>query len=76
MKLAIEIFWSFIIGLVFSMFPTLFYNVADGYAFQLDSWWHWLFSGYQLDGFEEFCFAFVIAILVFQSVNYYRTLKD
>ena len=44
MKLAIEIFWSFIIGLVFSMFPMLFYSGADGYVFQLGRWWSGLFK--------------------------------
>lgn len=76
MKLAIEIFWSFIIGLVFSMFPLLFYSGEGGYVFQLGRWWSGLFKNRSYSGFEEFWFAFVIAILVFQSVNYYRTLKD
>ena len=71
-KLLIELFWSFVIGIVFSMLPYLFYNDAEGSFFTLGRWFKLLFVNNSWNVREEFVLAFILSFLVIQSIKIYK----
>lgn len=71
-RLSIELFWSFVIGIVFSMLPFLFYNDAEGDFFTLGRWFKYLFKESHWNVREEFVCAFILSFLVIQSIKIYK----
>ena len=72
-KTQIELIWSLMGGLLFSMMPRLFYG--NGSTFNLETW-----VAHDLDRFgnrgslDELVFGFVVTFLLIWSIKQYRSL--
>jgi len=71
-KLKIEIFWSFIVGILFSMAPFMF----NAETFILRRWWNH-FSNidsrfYRQDEMHLFLIGFILSMLVIYSIKKYN----
>ena len=70
-KLAIEIFWSSVVGLVLASI-----NIFDGSVFRIGKLFDALIFGkYFNDGRIEFLFGLIITFLVIQTIKYYNKKK-
>ena len=70
-KLAIEIFWSLVVGLVLASI-----NIFDGSVFRIGKLFDALIFGkYYNDGRIEFLFGLIITFLVIQTIKYYKKKK-
>jgi|LWDU01.1.fsa_nt_gi hypothetical protein len=84
LKLYIEIFWSSIVGILFSMAPLMFRGYRDK-SFDLGRWWREIsnlapeYSRYHsVEGAgdrEMFLFGFILAMLVIYSIKKYKDCK-
>jgi|TARA_B110000259_G_scaffold88098_1_gene102445 hypothetical protein len=70
-KFQIELFWSAIVGILFSMMPRMF--SAQEFEFTLRSWWRALMrGGRNPDEFHLFLFGFVLAMFLIYSIKKYK----
>jgi hypothetical protein len=72
-KKMIEILWSVMGGLIFSMLPGLFYSGTSGSSpFTLEDWYQDLVSFGSFGDLEEFIFGFFFTLILIWSIKKYR----
>ena len=72
-KKMIEILWSVMGGLIFSMLPDLFNSGQSRYPpFNLEHWYRQLVSFGPIGHLEEFIFGFFFTLILIWSIKKYR----
>ena len=72
-KKMIEILWSVMGGLIFSMLPDLFKSgQSDSFPFDLELWYRDLFLFGHFRHLEEFIFGFFFTLILIWSIKKYR----
>ena len=77
LKICIEILWSIIGGLIFSMLPKFFASGGPDRSFSVYAWWQGMdgFGRYSNDLLDEFMFGFCVTLIIIWSIKIYRKIS-
>ena len=78
LKICIEILWSIVAGLIFSMLPKFFASGGpDSYYFSVHHWWQGMgeFGMFGNELLDEFMFGFCVTLIIIWSIKIYRQIS-